>query len=219
MPGELATNPKDLAMRILVADDDAVSRFALADTLAEWGYDVVGADDGSAAWQVLRRPDAPELAILDWEMPGLSGPELCRKVREAPSVRSPYLMLLTRRKDAPDLIAGLKSGANDYLSKPFHEEELAARLNIAAKMMELQQRLADRVEELERERAQVKTLRGLLPICGWCKKIRSDEDYWQRLEDYLGAHTEVSFTHSMCPACFEREMQSGQNVVREPAEA
>jgi DNA-binding response OmpR family regulator len=205
-------------MRILVADDDSVSRFALEDTLAEWGYDVVGADDGSAAWQVLQRPDAPELAILDWEMPGFSGPELCRKVREAQSARSPYIMLLTRRKDTLDIIAGLQSGANDYLKKPFHEEELAARLNIAAKMMELQQRLADRVEELERERAQVKTLRGLLPICGWCKKIRSDEDYWQRLEDYLGAHTEVSFTHSMCPACFEREMQSGHKPVPERAD-
>jgi DNA-binding response OmpR family regulator len=201
-------------MRILIADDEAVSRFALEDTLAEWGYEVVGVDDGAAAWQVLQRPDAPELAILDWEMPGFSGPELCRKVRDAASVRSPYLMLLTHRSGTSNIVAGLKSGANDYLSKPFQEEELAARLDIAAKMMELQQRLADRVAELERERAQVKTLRGLLPICGWCKKIRSDGDYWERLEEYLGAHTEASFTHSMCPACFEREMQSGQKIVQ-----
>jgi len=206
-------------MRILVADDEAVSRFALEDTLAEWGYEVVGVDDGAAAWEVLQRADAPELAILDWEMPGFSGPELCRKVRELSSVRSPYLMLLTHRSGISNIVAGLKSGANDYLSKPFQEEELAARLDIAAKMMELQQRLAVRVEELERERAQVKTLRGLLPICGWCKKIRSDEDYWQRLEDYLGAHTEVSFTHSMCPACFEREMQSGQQILQKRKES
>jgi DNA-binding response OmpR family regulator len=202
------------AMRILVADDEAVSRFALEDTLAEWGYEVVGVDDGTAAWEVLQRPDAPELAILDWEMPGFSGPDLCRKVREAASVRSPYLMLLTHRSGTTNIVAGLKSGANDYLSKPFQEEELAARLDIAAKMMELQQRLAVRVAELERERAQVKTLRGLLPICGWCKKIRSDGEYWQRLEDYLGAHTEVSFTHSMCPACFDREMESGQKIMK-----
>ena len=205
-------------MKALIADDDPINRLLLQRCLWQWGYEAVVVADGAKAWDALSAPEAPRLAILDWEMPGLSGPELCRKVREAPSVRSPYLMLLTRRKDAPDLIAGLKSGANDYLSKPFHEEELAARLNIAAKMMELQQRLADRVEELERERAQVKTLRGLLPICGWCKKIRSDEDYWQRLEDYLGAHTEVSFTHSMCPACFEREMQSGQKVMQESAD-
>jgi sigma-B regulation protein RsbU (phosphoserine phosphatase) len=207
------------AMRILIADDEAVSRFALEDTLGEWGYDVIAVADGSAAWDLLQRPDAPELAILDWEMPGFSGPELCRKVRDAASVRSPYLMLLTHRKGTTNIVAGLKSGANDYLSKPFQEEELAARLDIAAKMMELQQRLAVRVEELERERAQVKTLRGLLPICGWCKKIRTDEgDYWQRLEEYLGAHTEVSFTHSMCPACFEREMQSGQKIMKDRKE-
>jgi DNA-binding response OmpR family regulator len=201
-------------MRILIADDEAVSRFALEDTLAEWGYEVVGVDDGAAAWEVLQRPDAPELAILDWEMPGFSGPVLCRKVRDLGPVRSHYLMLLTHRSGTSNIVAGLKSGANDYLSKPFQEEELAARLDIAAKMMELQQRLADRVAELERERAQVKTLRGLLPICGWCKKIRSDGDYWERLEEYLGAHTEASFTHSMCPACFEREMQSGQKIVQ-----
>jgi DNA-binding response OmpR family regulator len=201
-------------MRILVADDEAVSRFALEDTLAEWGYEIVGVGDGAAAWEVLQRPDAPELAILDWEMPGFSGLELCRKVRDGASVRAPYLMLLTHRSGTSNIVAGLKSGANDYISKPFQEEELAARLDIAAKMMELQQRLADRVEELERERAKVKTLRGLLPICGWCKKIRSDGDYWQRLEEYLGAHTEVSFTHSMCPACFERELENGQRVVR-----
>src|SRR5580700_74708 len=125
------------AMRILVADDEAVSRFALEDTLAEWGYTVVGVDDGAAAWAVLQQPDAPELAILDWEMPGFSGPELCRKVRELTSVRTPYLMLLTHRSGTSNIVAGLKSGANDYLSKPFQEEELAARLDIAAKMMEL----------------------------------------------------------------------------------
>src|SRR5579862_3640432 len=197
-------------MRILVADDEAVSRFALEDTLGDWGYEVLGVEDGTRAWEVLQRPDAPELAILDWEMPGFSGPELCRKVREAASLRAPYLMLLTHRSGTSNIVAGLKSGANDYLSKPFEDDELAARLDIAAKMMELQQRLADRVAELERERAQVKTLRGLLPICGWCMKIRSDGDYWQRLEEYLSAHADVSFTHSMCPACFEREMQSGQ---------
>ena len=205
-------------MRILVADDEAVSRFALEDTLAEWGYNVIGVDDGTAAWAILQRADAPELAILDWEMPGFSGPELCLKVREAASLRSPYLMLLTHRSGTSNIVAGLKSGANDYLSKPFQEEELAARLDIAAKMMELQQRLAARVLELERERAQVKTLRGLLPICGWCKKIRSDGDYWQRLEEYLGAHSEVSFTHSMCPTCFDREMETGQKIMQDRKE-
>jgi len=202
-------------MRILVADDEAVSRFALEDTLAEWGYEVLGAEDGERAWDVLQRPDAPELAILDWEMPGFSGPELCRKVRQAASLRTPYLMLLTHRSGTSNIVAGLKSGANDYLSKPFQEDELAARLNIAAKMMELQQRLADRVGELERERAKVKTLRGLLPICGWCKKIRSDGDYWERLEEYFSAHADVSFTHSMCPACFEREMERGKTTMQE----
>ena len=126
-------------MRILVAEDEAVTRFALADTLSEWGYDVVSTADGDAAWEVLRQEDAPPLALLDWDMPGPSGPELCRRVRELPLSRYPYLLLVTHRQGAENVLAGLRSGANDYLTKPVRDEELAARLHVAAGMVRLQQ--------------------------------------------------------------------------------
>src|SRR5262245_40487605 len=113
-------------MHILVADDQAMSRCVLEETLTAWGYAVRSVADGDAAWAALQAADAPKLAILDWEMPGLNGPEICRKVRERPTDQPPYLILLTFRDSAEDVVAGLRAGADDYLTKPFHDPELAA---------------------------------------------------------------------------------------------
>jgi sigma-B regulation protein RsbU (phosphoserine phosphatase) len=193
-------------LRILVAEDQAVARFVLEDTLRSWDYDVVAVADGASAWTALQADDAPKLALLDWEMPGLDGPDICQRVREAATDQPPYLILLTAREKTEDLVAGLRSGANDYLTKPFQEAELAARLSVAVRTLELQRTLADRVRELEDALAQIKVLRGILPICAWCKKVRNDENYWERLEGYLGQHTDLRFTHGMCPECSEREI-------------
>ena len=96
---------------------------------------------------------------------------------------------------------GLRAGANDHLTKPFDRDELAARLAVAGKVFGLQVALAERIVELEHALAHIKTLRGLLPICAWCKKIRDDGNYWRQVEDYVARHTEASFTHGICPSC------------------
>jgi phosphoserine phosphatase RsbU/P len=203
-----------MALRILVAEDQAVARFVLEDTLSSWNYDVISVADGVTAWEALRAEEAPKLALLDWEMPGLDGPDICQLVRQLATDQPPYLILLTVREGTEDLVAGLRSGANDYLTKPFQEAELAARLAVAVRTLELQRTLADRVRELEEALAQIKVLRGILPICAWCKKVRNDENYWERLEGYLGQHTDIRFTHGMCPECSEREIAAflGQQV-------
>jgi DNA-binding response OmpR family regulator len=193
-------------MRLLIAEDAAVCRLLLRELLTGRGYDVVVTVDGDQAWEELQRGDAPPLAILDWEMPGLSGPELCRKVRALPNALPPYLILLTGHDRPEDAAAGLESGANDYLTKPFHEGELAARLAVAVRTLELQHSLAQRVRELEQALADVKRLRGMLPICAWCKKIRNDQNYWQQVEEYVSQHADVSFSHGICPTCYEREV-------------
>ena len=193
-------------MRVLVAEDDPVARRVLARKLEGWGYEVSAVEDGPAALAALRGADPPAIAVLDWEMPGLSGPEVCRQVRSAPGPLPPYLILLTFRTDQADVVAGLASGANDYLRKPVDHAELAARLGVARETVRLQHALADRVNELEAALAQVKQLRGLLPICAWCKSFRSDNDYWQSVEEYLREHANVTFTHAMCPACLERQL-------------
>jgi DNA-binding response OmpR family regulator len=139
-------------MKILVAEDDPVARRILAVTLERLGWDVVTAKDGNAAWQVfeaMRGSDAPELAVLDWMMPGLEGIEICRRLRATPGFELVYVILLTSRGDKEDLSDGLAAGANDYIAKPFDPVELEARVRVGERMVSLQRNLAARVTELE----------------------------------------------------------------------
>jgi sigma-B regulation protein RsbU (phosphoserine phosphatase) len=192
-------------MRVLIAEDDAVSRRLLEATLDKFGYEVVVAADGAEAWGELQRADAPRLAILDWMMPEIDGVELCRRIRSRPTTTPPYLILLTAKSEKVDVVAGLDSGANDYLTKPFDRAELRARVQVGAHVMELQSNLAARVRELEDALSQVRQLQGLLPICSYCKKIRDEKNYWQRVDSYLSEHSGVVFSHGICPDCYELE--------------
>lgn len=192
------------ATRILVADDDPVSLRILQKALEKWGYGVILARDGTEAWQVLTMPEAPRMAILDWMMPGMDGLTLCRRVRSVPSTPARYLILLTARNDYADIVAGLEAGANDYVTKPFHHAELRARVRVGIRIQVLQRKLANQVHNLEIALKQVKQLRGLLPICMYCKRIRKDEDYWQQVESYISEHSEAEFSHGICPECYEK---------------
>jgi DNA-binding response OmpR family regulator len=189
-------------MRILVAEDDATARHAIGALLAAWGYHVTSVSSGTEAWEALQRDDSPRLAILDWLMPGLDGPEVCRRVRRTPGAESVYLILLTARAGQGDVVAGLQSGADDYITKPADPDELRARVQTGRRIVELQSRLAARVRELEEAHSREKRLQGLLPICSYCKKIRSDQNYWQQVEEYISDHADVLFSHSICPECF-----------------
>jgi sigma-B regulation protein RsbU (phosphoserine phosphatase) len=193
-------------MRILIADDDTVSRTILERTLRGWGHEVVTVPDGLLAWKVLCEDEAPRVAILDWMMPGLEGPEVCRRVRELVRPIPTYLILLTSKDATGDVVAGLESGADDYVTKPFDRAELQSRIKVGERMIALQQRLADRVRELEESLIRVKQLQGLLPICAWCKNVRNDGNYWQSVEVYIAEHADVRFTHGICPPCLAREV-------------
>ena len=191
-------------MKILVAEDQAVSRHILAASLRKWGYEVEAVEDGRRAWQALQSEDAPQLVILDWLMPGMDGIEICRQIRQHPRMRPNYLILLTARRGQEDKIHGLQSGADDYITKPFDREELRARVQVGIRVLELQQALAQRVRELEDALSRVKTLQGLLPICSYCKKIRDDRNYWQQVEAYISNHSEAQFSHGICPECLKK---------------
>jgi DNA-binding response OmpR family regulator len=201
-------------VKILIAEDDVISRRLLETTLIRWGYEVVVTCDGIAAWDVLQSADAPPLAILDWMMPGMDGIEVCRKVRRAATSTPPYLILLTAKGRREDIVAGLRSGANDYVTKPFNREELRARVQVGMRIVELQHSLADRVKALEEALARVKQLQGLLPICSYCKKIRDDRNYWQQVESYISEHSEAQFSHSICPDCYEGRVKPELDQLR-----
>jgi response regulator RpfG family c-di-GMP phosphodiesterase len=153
---------------------------------------------------VLRREDAPQLAILDIMMPEIDGLEVCRRVR---SLRAPvptYIIMLTARTLPREIVTGLEAGADDYLTKPFDSSELRARIKVGERILDLQRNLLLRVEELEEALSRVKQLQGLLPICSYCKKIRDDQNYWQQVESYISNHSEAQFSHGICPDCYAR---------------
>jgi len=128
-------------VRILIAEDDPVSRRLLEVTLHKWGYEVIACPDGMAAWQILQRPDTPSLAILDWMMPGMDGLQVCREVRQQAAEPYIYVLLLTAKSQKTDIIAGLEAGADDYLTKPFDANELRMRLRAGRRILDLQAEL------------------------------------------------------------------------------
>jgi two-component system, cell cycle response regulator len=130
-------------MQLLVADDDPATLTLLQRSLIDWGYEVIAVSDGAAAWEVLRGRDAPQLALLDWMMPGFDGTEVCRRVREESAASFVYLILLTSKHEVTDVVRGIESGADDYVTKPFDAQELKVRLRAGHRIVEFHQRLLD----------------------------------------------------------------------------
>jgi sigma-B regulation protein RsbU (phosphoserine phosphatase) len=190
-------------MTVLVADDLDVNRKLLRTLLAADGYDVVEAANGKEALAFLKKAVEPVVGLIDWEMPQVEGIEVCRQTRELNPETPLFLILVTVRDSKQDVVTGLQAGANDYITKPFDKTELLARVKIGSQMVELQQTLTERVEELKEALISVKQLSGLLPICSYCKKIRDDQNYWTQVEAYVGKHSEARFSHSICPSCYE----------------
>jgi DNA-binding response OmpR family regulator len=161
-------------MKILVAEDDRTTSLILQVILQRWGYDVICTTDGIEAWDALQCPDAPQLAVLDWEMPGMDGPTLCRKLRAAARQEPLYLILLTARSARQSLVEGLEAGADDYIPKPFDNDELRARILVGRRILELQAELRQREK-----------LQGVLEMSGAvCHEIN------QPLQSILG-YTEL----------------------------
>jgi CheY-like chemotaxis protein len=194
-------------MRILIADDDLASGRLLEAILARRGYEVVVARDGKEAWEILQRADAPPIAVLDWLMPGYDGVQLCRMVRGLRDARPIYLILLSGNDRKEDVSEGLEAGADDYITKPFDRNEFLARLKVGARIVQLQQSLAARVDELEEAVTRVSLLQGLLPICCYCKNIRDDKNYWRQVEHYISDNTDVRFSHGICPDCYKKVVE------------
>ncbi len=215
-------------MKLLVADDENLQRLLIVKFLKEFGYDVVECSDGNQAWEVMLSEDSPRLLVLDWVMPGLSGVELCRKVRERIKEHYIYILLLTSKDDPEDVIEGMDAGADDYICKPFNKHELGVRLRAGKRIIKLNDELlhtqetlreknkhlsdknvelAKLYDDLQKAMGELKVLKGILPICANCKKIRTDDDHpkdqesWTSIESYISIRSDADFTHTICPAC------------------
>jgi diguanylate cyclase (GGDEF)-like protein len=174
-------------MKVLVADDSATIRALLESALSAWGFEVVEAKDGAQAWAALEAPDAPSLAILDWEMPGLDGVELCRRLREREAKGKPYTYVLlgSGHGGRQEVIAGMEAGADDYVVKPFDEQELRVRVRAGRRIIELQAELL-RMQELARAQSRTDALTGCLNRRGIMERCFAEMSLARRLGRSLG---------------------------------
>jgi DNA-binding response OmpR family regulator len=190
-------------MRVLIAEDDRVTARSLQGLTISWGYDTAVATNGATALEMIANL-APQIVLLDWMLPDMDGLDVCRSIRARTESAPTYVILLTARGTHADIVQGLDAGADEYLVKPFDVDELRARLSAGARILGLQDRLAQQVMELEAALASIRKLTGLLPICTYCKSIRDDSNYWHRVEEYVSEHADVTFSHGICPKCLPR---------------
>lgn len=167
---------------ILIVDDNAENRKLLGSLLVKAGYEVGVAKDGNSALEFLKN-ERPNLILLDVMMPGMDGFEVCSIIKSESRTRYIPIIFITAKTSTEDIVKGFKIGGVDYITKPFKQEELLARVNT---------------------HVELNFLRGMLPICSSCKSIRDDEGYWHSIEEYLQSNSSVEFSHSLCDACVEK---------------
>ncbi len=199
---ELHPSRAEHNMRAVVADDDPETCQTLVRVLQHWGCRVETCADGYTTWQLLAETSTPTLVMLNWSLPGLAGGQICQRLRQGPGSLLTYVIVLTTRGEPEEAVAGLHAGADDYLSKPFEPQELLARLQVGIRVLSLQQALHERLHALEDAVTRESQLRGLLPICAYCKKIRDHHNGWEQLERFISERSEAEFTHSICPDCY-----------------
>jgi len=207
-------------VKILTVEDDALSRELLKATLEKAGHDVISCVDGESAFETYKRTPDIEMAVRVWVMSGMDGLEVCKEIKAVAGQSLIYVIMLTAQDKAEDLALALDSGADDYVSKPFNQLELNARINAGIRTVRLQKAMMSNITELQKALAHVDQLQGILPICAWCKKIRDDSQFWCSVEDYLSQYSKVQLSHGICPECQQREFprQDCDENVSAPSE-
>ena len=188
-------------MRILIAEDEYTTRLMVQVSLENWGYSVNSVADGKEAWEIFKKPEAPDVAILDWEMPEVDGVELCKRIKNLQRANPVYVILLTGRDSQKDIVQGFDAGADDYMTKPFNDDELRARVRVAERLVTIQSSLSQSVEELKSALDMVDTLQGSVPVCNNCQKIEGDNNKWHTLNECINERFDMRFTPELCPEC------------------
>jgi DNA-binding response OmpR family regulator len=185
---------------VMIVDDTARNIQVLAAVLDTAGYKIAAASDGRQALDMMEAV-APDLVLLDVMMPGMDGFEVCRKMMFTPATATTPVILLTARTAPEDIAQGFACGAVDYVTKPFNARELLARVKTHVRLRIAKSVRSRQIAALKKNLTHIHALSGLLPICSQCKKIRSDEGYWQQLEVYISDHCDAKFSHGICPDC------------------
>jgi DNA-binding response OmpR family regulator len=185
---------------ILVVDDQPTNLRVLLSFLQAHNFQIYIADSGERALSILSKV-CPDIVLLDVMMPELDGFETCRRIKADPRLSCIPVIFMTALDSVEDKVEGFAAGGVDYITKPFQQAEVLAR--IRTHIM-----LRKRERQLEQALAEIKTLSGILPICAYCKQIRNDQGYWQQVEEYLSQHSKAMFSHGICPSCYQKEMSS-----------
>lgn len=185
---------------ILVVDDQPTNLKVLLSFLQTHNFQIYIADSGERALSILSKV-CPDIVLLDVMMPDMDGFETCRRIKADTRVSNIPVVFMTALDSVEDKVAGFAAGGVDYITKPFQQIEVLAR--IRTHIM-----LRKRERQLEQALAEIKTLSGILPICAYCKQIRNDQGYWQQVEDYISQHSQAMFSHGICPNCYKKEMDS-----------
>lgn len=197
----MCQNSANTLQNILVAEDESVTRMLFITQLSKLGFSVVAVENGTKAWKILQTEDAPRLVILDWSMPGIDGPTLCGLIRKQKIYR--YVLMVTARSRKEDIVSGLDAGADDFLTKPVHIGEFHARLRVGQRLLQLEETLGSKINQLSAALEHVKQLQGMLPICMHCKRVRNDKQIWERIETYIEQRSDATFSHALCNECLE----------------
>ncbi|THB71182.1 MAG: response regulator [Desulfobulbaceae bacterium] len=187
---------KDVTYSILVVDDQPANLQVLLKFLQENNFQVYVADSGKRTLSVLENLE-PDLILLDVMMPEMDGFETCKQIKNVEKWKDIPIIFMTALDDIEDKLTGFDSGGVDYIPKPFKQAEVLARVTTHIKLRRREKELQEALDE-------IKILRGFLPICANCKSIRDDQGYWNQLETYMSEHSDVKFSHSICPDCVEK---------------
>jgi sigma-B regulation protein RsbU (phosphoserine phosphatase) len=202
---------------ILIVDDSPDQQALLRSILSKAGHaDLLSADSAKAAARLLNLDgDSPskeiDLILMDVLMPEQDGVETCRQIKRCAHLEDVPVIMVTAKSDLTNLQQAFAAGAMDFISKPVNSIELLARVSSALLLKQEMDRRKNRElelrrsnEELQKALKEVKVLRGLIPICASCKKIRNDGGFWQQIEEYLGEHSEAEFSHGLCQPCIKK---------------
>jgi phosphoserine phosphatase RsbU/P len=188
---------------ILVVDDNPDNLRLLTGLLNEHHYKVRLAPNGNHALATIRK-EAPDLVLLDIMMPEMGGFEVCKRLKEEKQTANIPIIFISALNETFDKVKAFSMGGVDYITKPFNAEEVLARIKTHLTLRFLQLQMEKKNSELQKALDEIKTLRGILPICSFCKNIRNDDGYYEQIEEYIHKHSGVDFSHTICPPCMKK---------------
>src|SRR3954466_15475313 len=188
----IATDSLSTPMKVLIAEDDMIASRVLEAALIKLGHEPVVANDGQAAWEILQT-ESVRTVVSDWQMPRLDGLDLCRRIRKGEGDYVYFILLTQMAASEKNLQEATDAGVDDFLAKPIDANQLWMRLRVAERILGFT--------------TEVRQLESFLPICGYCKKVRDDHNYWQQIEEYINTRTGTNFSHGVCPDCIERVLK------------